>query len=60
MRTRAEAIADSDLRAIVVTRLDEVEEKLLYAPAAMRLHHSERSGLLKGQKDKDQCLLFLS
>jgi len=46
IRARAEAIADDDLRAIVTTRLDEVQEKLMYAPAAMRLHHSERSGLL--------------
>ncbi|MDO4740083.1 MAG: HD domain-containing protein [Eubacteriales bacterium] len=46
VRARAQAIAEDDLRAIVTIRLDEVEQKLLYAPAAMRLHHSERSGLL--------------
>lgn len=46
IRERAEKIVDDDLRAIVLTRLDEIHEKLMYAPAAMRLHHSERSGLL--------------
>ncbi len=46
IRARAEEIVDADLRAIVLTRLDESVEKLMYAPAAMRLHHSERSGLL--------------
>lgn len=46
IRNRAEAIADSELRSIVLARLDECKKKLLYAPAAMRLHHAERSGLL--------------
>lgn len=44
--TRAEMIADEQLRSIVLIRLDECEKKLQIAPAAMRLHHSERSGLL--------------
>ena len=46
LHDRAEAIADGELRAIVLTLLEENREKLLYAPAAMRLHHSERAGLL--------------
>ena len=43
---RAEAIADPDLRAIVLYRLEESQVPLMYFPAAAKLHHAERSGLL--------------
>lgn len=43
---RARSIYDEELRNIILKRLDECKEKLEYAPAAMKLHHSERSGLL--------------
>lgn len=43
---RTEAIADPQLRALVLARLDECGEQLNYYPAASKLHHAERSGLL--------------
>ena len=43
---RVEAMADEELKALVMTRLNECGERLNYYPAAMRLHHAERSGLL--------------
>lgn len=43
---RARAIADADLRAIVLYRLNESGDRLDYYPAAQKLHHAERSGLL--------------
>ncbi len=43
---RAEAIADEKLRSLVRTRLNEAGEKLDYYPAAQKLHHAERGGLL--------------
>ena len=42
----AEAFEDLDLRAIVTTLLLENKEKLLYWPAAFKLHHAIRGGLL--------------
>ncbi len=42
----AEGFKDGDLRAIVTTLLSEHKEALLYWPAAFRLHHAIRSGLL--------------
>ncbi len=43
---RAERMADGQLRAIVQLRLHESREPLMYYPAAAKLHHAERSGLL--------------
>ncbi|MDO4547935.1 MAG: HD domain-containing protein [Clostridia bacterium] len=43
---RANAIKDAQLRALVVDRLDACGDKLDYYPAAVKLHHAERSGLL--------------
>lgn len=42
----ANGFKDSDLKAIVTTLLGENKEKLLYWPAAFKLHHAMRSGLL--------------
>lgn len=39
-------IRDKDIRGITETILKEKQEKLLFYPAAMRNHHSIRSGLL--------------
>ncbi len=46
IRTRVEAIADEQLRTVVEKRLEEAGEALMYYPAAQKLHHAERSGLL--------------
>lgn len=43
---RADAIRDKELKALVLMRLEEAGERLAYAPAAVKLHHAERSGLL--------------
>ena len=43
----ADAFADEELKAIVKTILNENKEKLLYYPAAFKLHHAMRSGLLQ-------------
>lgn len=43
---RAEGIADPQLRELVLRRLDQCGEPLNYYPAASKLHHAERSGLL--------------
>ncbi len=43
---KAEAFSDGDLRAIVTALLSEHKEQLLFWPAAFRLHHAIRSGLL--------------
>ena len=42
----ANGFKDSDLKAIVTTLLLENKEKLLYWPAAFKLHHAIRSGLM--------------
>ena len=42
---RVDAFRDADLKALVLTRLEECGEKLNYYPAASKLHHAERSGL---------------
>lgn len=42
----AQNFADSDLKAIVCEILDDNRLKLLYWPAAFKLHHAVRSGLL--------------
>ena len=44
---RAERFADPQLRALVLKRLEQCGEKLDYYPAASKLHHAERSGLLQ-------------
>ena len=41
-----EAIRRKDLRLLVRRLLDDAGETLLYFPAASKLHHAERSGLL--------------
>ena len=43
---RIEEIADPQLKALVKMRLDECGKQLDYYPAASKLHHAERSGLL--------------
>ena len=43
---RVDAFADHQLKALVLKRLEECGEKLNYYPAASKLHHAERSGLL--------------
>ncbi|MBQ8506566.1 MAG: HD domain-containing protein [Clostridia bacterium] len=43
---RVEQIADPQLKALVKMRIDECGEQLNYYPAASKLHHAERSGLL--------------
>ena len=42
----AESFKDSELKEIVVTLLTDNKEKLLFWPAAFKLHHAIRSGLL--------------
>ena len=42
----ANGFKDNDLKAIVTTLLLENKEKLLYWPAAFKLHHAIRSGLM--------------
>lgn len=43
---RIEEIADDQLRELVSRRLELCGEKLNYYPAASKLHHAEKSGLL--------------
>ena len=43
---RVDAFADHQLKALVLKRLEECGDKLTYYPAASKLHHAERSGLL--------------
>ena len=43
---RVDAFHDSDLKQLVLTRLEDCGDKLNYYPAASKLHHAERSGLL--------------
>ncbi len=43
----AEGFNDKDLSLLVTTILTENKEKLLYYPAAFKLHHAMRSGLLQ-------------
>lgn len=46
VREAAEAIADEDIRNVVIALLDQAGERLLTFPAAKQMHHAERSGLL--------------
>ena len=43
---RVNRIEDEQLRELVLARLQECGDKLSYYPAASKLHHAERSGLL--------------
>ena len=43
---RVDAFQDHELKDIVLMRLEECGEKLTYYPAASKLHHAERAGLL--------------
>lgn len=43
---RADAIVDKELKALVLLRLEQARDKIYYYPAAQKLHHAERSGLL--------------
>ena len=43
---RVDAFADHQLKTLVLKRLEECGERLNYYPAASKLHHAERSGLL--------------
>ena len=43
---RVDAFADHELKSLVLMRLEECGDKLSYYPAASKLHHAERSGLL--------------
>lgn len=43
---RARAIRNDKLRQLVLMRLEDAGDRLDYYPAAQRLHHAERSGLL--------------
>ncbi|MBQ8027311.1 MAG: HD domain-containing protein [Clostridia bacterium] len=43
----ADGFSDSELSLLVKTILNENKEKLLYYPAAFKLHHAMRSGLLQ-------------
>ena len=44
--SRANAIRDDQMKALVLRRLEECGDRLRYYPAASKLHHAERSGLL--------------
>ena len=46
LEKRVRAMTDPQLRALVEKRLQEAGAPLLYYPAASKLHHAERSGLL--------------
>lgn len=43
----ASAFSDTDISLLVTTILNDNKEKLLYYPAAFKLHHAMRSGLLQ-------------
>lgn len=43
---RADAIKDKEMKALVLKRLEEAGDKLMLMPAALKLHHAQRSGLL--------------
>ena len=43
---RVDAFADHELKDLVLMRLEECGDKLSYYPAASKLHHAERAGLL--------------
>ena len=43
---RTDAIGNKQLKELVLKRLEEAGEKLTLMPAAVKLHHAQRSGLL--------------
>ena len=43
---RVDAFSDHELKDLVLMRLEECGDKLTYYPAASKLHHAERAGLL--------------
>ena len=43
---RVDAFSDHELKSLVLKRLEECGDRLNYYPAASKLHHAERSGLL--------------
>lgn len=43
---RADAIKNKELKSLVLMRLEQAGDKLIYYPAAVKLHHAERAGLL--------------
>ena len=55
IHSRVEAFEDEELRALVLRRLEECGEKLKYYPAATKLHHAERSGLLHHTSTMLRC-----
>ena len=46
IKERVDAFEDDELKALVLRRLEECGDRLSYYPAASKLHHAERSGLL--------------
>lgn len=46
IKSRVDRMQDEELKRLVTYRLDQCGEALMYYPAATRLHHAERSGLL--------------
>ena len=46
INARIDRMRDEDLKKVTRLRLSECGPKLMYYPAATRLHHAERSGLL--------------
>lgn len=43
---RVDAFSDYEMKSLVLMRLEECGDKLSYYPAASKLHHAERGGLL--------------
>ena len=43
---RVEKMQDESLKALVMARLEAYGKRIMYYPAATRLHHAERAGLL--------------
>ena len=46
IKSRVDRMQNDELKALVNYRLEQCGEALMYYPAATRLHHAERSGLL--------------
>jgi len=46
LRSTADEFKDKDISSIVIYLLDKYKDKLLYWPAAFKLHHAMRGGLL--------------